>query len=65
MEPSTTAGKSAVSLGLFECCALVTAFVLQIASLVTSLQNHGCGATQSSGKVVAAEARDGERSCGG
>ena len=65
MESSTTAGKGAVSLGLFECCALLAAFVLQIASLVTSLQSHGCSAEPTSGKVVAAEARGGERSCGG
>ena len=57
MQAHTKAAGTPVKLGLFECFALVAAVVLQIASLMASLQDHGCGTAPAAGKTPIAETR--------
>jgi hypothetical protein len=55
MQAHAKAAATPVKLGLFECFALVAAVVLQIASLMTSLQDHGCGAAPVATKTPVAK----------
>ena len=64
MKAPTHLARAPASLGLFECLALLAAFVLQIASVMTSVQEPGCSAAAASGKTPATETRGAAvRSC--